>query len=42
LQIAAHVAQDVGELQGDTEVDRVLPRRRLAVAEDVEADEANG
>ena len=42
LEIAPHVAQDVGQLQGDAEVDRVLLRRRLAAAEDVEADEPDG
>ena len=42
LEITPHVAQDVGELQGDAEIDRVLLRRRLAAAEDVEADEPDG
>ena len=36
-RIDLHVAQDVGELQRDAEVHCVVPRARVAVAEDLDA-----
>src|SRR5262249_52206912 len=36
------VAQYVGELKGDAEVDRVVARARVAMAEDLDAEEADG
>src|SRR5207244_1626337 len=38
----ADVAHDVGELQRLAEVDRVLPRARIGVAEDLDAAEPHG
>jgi hypothetical protein len=38
-EISGDVAQDVGELKRDAEVDRVLTCPRILVAEDLEADE---
>src|SRR4030095_12266871 len=40
-RVRVHVAQDVGELQGDAQVHRVLPRARIGVAEDLDAAEAD-
>src|SRR5216117_2559492 len=37
LRVLGHVAQDVGQLEGEAELDRVLPGRRVAVAEDLDA-----
>src|SRR4030095_2322137 len=40
--VSAHVAHDVGELQGLAEVHRVLPRARVGGAEDLDAAEPDG
>jgi hypothetical protein len=39
IEVGLHVAHDVGELQGDPEVHRVVAPARMAAAEDVQADE---
>src|SRR5262249_60343617 len=41
FEIAGHVAQDVRQLQGDAEVDRILTRARVPAAEDLHAHEAD-
>ena len=41
-QILGDVAQDIRKLQGNAQVDGVLPRAGIGIAEDLQADEADG
>src|SRR5262245_59066232 len=39
--VDTHIAQDVGELECDTKIACVLPRTRIAIAKNLQTDEAD-
>ncbi len=41
-QIGRHVADDIGQLQRDAEIDRVVARLQIAIAENLDADQPDG